>query len=192
MVLIIDNYDSFTYNLARYFSELGAQVKVVKNDEISSQQIATLKPTHIVISPGPCTPNESGISKQVIKDWFDQLPILGVCLGHQAIGEFFGAQLIRAQHVRHGKTSTIDVLKQAGLFAKTADRFSVTRYHSLILDYDSVANSDLSVTSVCTEHGNTEVMAFEHKVLPIFGVQFHPESLLTEYGHTLLSNFLKC
>jgi anthranilate synthase/aminodeoxychorismate synthase-like glutamine amidotransferase len=191
MVLIIDNYDSFTYNLARYFEELNCRVRVVKNDALSIQDIALLAPTHLVISPGPCTPAQAGISSRAIDEYTGKIPILGVCLGHQAIGEVFGAQLVNAPVIRHGKTSKIEVKGQSGLFDRLPSEFNVTRYHSLILDESSLANTELQITAICTEHGQTEVMAIEHSRYKVYGVQFHPESLLSEYGHEILQNFIE-
>ncbi|GBL03748.1 aminodeoxychorismate/anthranilate synthase component II [Glaciecola sp. KUL10] len=191
MVVIIDNYDSFTHNLARYFEELNCQVCVFKNDELSVDDIARFSPTHLVISPGPCTPARSGISIKAIDEYKGKIPILGVCLGHQAIGELFGARLINAPIIRHGKTSKIEVLSQTGLFKAIPEQFSVTRYHSLILEEISLAKTELKITAVCTQHGQKEVMAIEHAQYPIYGVQFHPESLLSEYGHEILQNFIE-
>lgn len=192
MVLIIDNYDSFTFNLARYFEELNCDVKVVKNDDLALDQIVALRPDYLVISPGPCTPAQAGVSKLAIKRLAGKIPILGVCLGHQAIGEVFGAKLINAPVIRHGKTSLIKVLSNDGLFASLPNEFAVTRYHSLILDQSSLEQTELSVTAICTQHGQQEVMAIEHSIHQIYGVQFHPESLLSEYGHDILQNFLDC
>jgi len=190
MVLIIDNYDSFTFNLARYFEELDCRVSVIKNDQLTLAEIIQLAPEHVVISPGPCTPNESGISKKVIEYFSGRQPVLGVCLGHQAIGELFGARLMRAPNIKHGKTSVIKCDDQSALFKAIPTTFKATRYHSLILDHESIQASDLKVVATCEETGTIEIMAIEHKTLPIFGVQFHPESLLTEHGHKILANFL--
>lgn len=185
MLLIIDNYDSFTYNLVQYFGELGAKVKVVRNDKITLEQIEKLKPEGIVISPGPCTPNEAGISLELIERFKGKVPILGVCLGHQAIGQAFGGKVIRADHVLHGKTSWIHH-NNKGLFAKLPEPFEATRYHSLIVERSSLPK-DLEVTA-WTE--DDEIMGLKSKKYPVVGVQFHPESILTHVGKDLLQNFL--
>jgi para-aminobenzoate synthetase component 2 len=202
MLLLIDNYDSFTYNLARYFEELGQEVVVVRNDEICCEQIRTLAPDFLVFSPGPCTPDSSGITLEAIKVFGGLIPMLGVCLGHQAIGQVFGANVIKAQQIKHGKTSQI-YHSHSALFKDVPMPFIATRYHSLVLDGVSIPD-DFKVTAWCSDnadgknkvsdHNKTElreVMAIEHNTLPIFGVQFHPESLLTEFGHRILNNFLK-
>jgi len=185
-LLMIDNYDSFTYNLVQYFGELGAQVLVHRNDEISLAEIETLKPSHLVVSPGPCSPAEAGISVAAIQYFAGKLPILGVCLGHQSIGAAFGGRIIRAQQLMHGKTSVIHTLQQ-GVFAGLPNDYTVIRYHSLAIERSSCP-ADLEVTA-WTDDG--EVMGVRHRSLPIEGVQFHPESILTEHGHALLNNFLK-
>jgi anthranilate synthase component 2 len=185
-LLMIDNYDSFTYNLVQYFGELGAQVLVHRNDEISLAEIETLKPSHLVVSPGPCSPAEAGISVAAIQYFAGKLPILGVCLGHQSIGAAFGGRIIRAQQLMHGKTSVIHTLQQ-GVFAGLPNDYTVNRYHSLAIERSSCP-ADLEVTA-WTDDG--EVMGVRHRSLPIEGVQFHPESILTEHGHALLKNFLK-
>jgi anthranilate synthase component 2 len=185
-LLMIDNYDSFTYNLVQYFGELGAQVLVHRNDEISLAEIETLKPSHLVVSPGPCSPAEAGISVAAIQHFAGKLPILGVCLGHQSIGAAFGGRIIRAQQLMHGKTSVIHTLQQ-GVFAGLPSDYTVNRYHSLAIERSSCP-ADLEVTA-WTDDG--EVMGVRHRSLPIEGVQFHPESILTEHGHALLNNFLK-
>lgn len=190
MLLLIDNYDSFTHNLARYFVELGQSVQVIRNDHIDCAGIEKLAPDHLVISPGPCTPNQAGVSLAAIKHFATKLPILGVCLGHQAIGQAFGAKVIRAKNIKHGKTSAV-LHSRSPLFAEVTSPFTATRYHSLLLDEDSIAPT-FKVTAWCEEPGFArEVMAIEHKSLPIAGVQFHPESLLTCSGHKILSNFLQ-
>ncbi len=189
MLLLIDNYDSFTHNLARYFVELGQDVKVVRNDEISLAEIDDIGPDYLVISPGPCSPDESGISLQAIQSFHGQLPILGVCLGHQALGQVFGANVIRASNIKHGKTSQI-LHNQSVLFQDVPNPFIATRYHSLLLANDSIP-PDFEVTAWCEEKDQIEVMAIEHIELPSMGVQFHPESLLTESGHQILANFLR-
>jgi len=185
-LLMIDNYDSFTYNLVQYFGELGAEVLVHRNDEISLADMAALKPSHLVVSPGPCSPAEAGISVAAIQHFAGKLPILGVCLGHQSIGAAFGGRIIRAQQLMHGKTSLIHTTQQ-GVFADLPKDFTVNRYHSLAIE-PSTCPSDLEVTA-WTDDG--EIMGVRHRSLPIEGVQFHPESILTEHGHALLNNFLK-
>jgi anthranilate synthase/aminodeoxychorismate synthase-like glutamine amidotransferase len=186
MLLVIDNYDSFTYNLVQYLGEMGQDVRVVRNDEIPAAEIATLAPSHIVISPGPCTPNEAGISLEVIKTYAGKIPILGVCLGHQAIGQAFGGKVVRAARVMHGKTSQISH-DGKGLFTGLPNPFQATRYHSLLIERASVPDS-LDVTAQTAEN---EIMAVRHKTLPVEGVQFHPESFLTTSGKDLLRNFIE-
>ncbi|WP_440905647.1 anthranilate synthase component II [Catenovulum sp. SX2] len=189
MLLLIDNYDSFTYNLAHYFIELGCKVKVVRNDEISIEQIEQLNPSHIVISPGPCTPNESGISLAVIQAFAQDKPILGVCLGHQCIAQHFGGKVIKAPKVMHGKTALVSHNNQ-GLFAGINREFIVTRYHSLAVEPASLPD-ELDATAWSDEaNGDKVIMGLQHKTLPIFGVQFHPESVLSEFGHHILQNFV--
>lgn len=201
MLLLIDNYDSFTHNLARYFVELGQDVKIVRNDHISCDDIATLDPQYLVFSPGPCTPNEAGITLEAIRHFAGKIPILGVCLGHQAIGQVFGARVINANKIIHGKTDQV-FHSSSRLFQGIKSPFRATRYHSLLLQTQSIPK-EFQVTAWCGEEElhqelttnvrvDREVMAIEHNTLAIFGVQFHPESLLTEYGHELLNNFLKC
>jgi anthranilate synthase component 2 len=185
-LLMIDNYDSFTYNLVQYFGELGADVLVHRNDEISLADIEALKPSHLVVSPGPCSPAEAGISVAAIQHFAGKLPILGVCLGHQSIGAAFGGRIIRAQQLMHGKTSVIHTSQQ-GVFADLPTDFTVNRYHSLSIERSSCP-AELEVTA-WTDDG--EIMGVRHRFLPIEGVQFHPESILTEHGHALLNNFLK-
>ena len=186
MLLLIDNYDSFTYNLVQYLSELGATVKVVRNDEVTVEQIEDMSPEQIVISPGPCTPNEAGISLSVVERLGSGVPILGVCLGHQSIGQAFGGQVVRARKVVHGKTSKV-FHDDRGLFAGLPNPFEATRYHSLV-----VAREDLpDCLEVTAKTWDDEIMGLRHKSLPIEGVQFHPESFLTTVGKDLLSNFIK-
>ena len=185
MLLMIDNYDSFTYNLVQYLAELGAQVEVRRNDAISLDQIAALAPAGIVISPGPCTPREAGISVPVIQRFAERVPTLGVCLGHQAIGAALGGRIVGAKRIMHGKTSLIHH-DGAGVFRGLEDPFVATRYHSLVIDPADVP-ADL-VVSAWTDDG--EIMGVRHKSLPLEGVQFHPESILTQHGHALLRNFL--
>ncbi|EOL8959471.1 aminodeoxychorismate synthase component 2 [Cronobacter dublinensis] len=185
MLLLIDNYDSFTWNLFQYFSELGAEVVVRRNDELTPDDIDALAPAHIVISPGPCTPNEAGISLEVIRRYAGRLPLLGVCLGHQAIGQAFGAAVVRAQKVMHGKTSAIRH-NNTGVFAGLNNPLTVTRYHSLIIDRATLP-AGFEITA-WTDEG--EIMGIRHRHLALEGVQFHPESILSEQGHQLLANFL--
>ena len=185
-LLMIDNYDSFTYNLVQYFGELGAEVLVHRNDEIGLADIEAFKPCHLVVSPGPCSPAEAGISVAAIQHFAGKLPILGVCLGHQSIGAAFGGRIIRAQQLMHGKTSVIHTSQQ-GVFADLPKDFTVNRYHSLAIERSSCP-PELEVTA-WTDDG--EIMGVRHRSLPIEGVQFHPESILTEHGHALLNNFLK-
>ncbi|BAN36334.1 glutamine amidotransferase of anthranilate synthase [Sulfuricella denitrificans skB26] len=186
MLLMIDNYDSFTYNLVQYFGELGAEVRVFRNDEITVEQVAALDPDHIVISPGPCTPNEAGISVPLIKEFAGKVPVLGVCLGHQSIGQAFGGKIIHATQLMHGKTSMIHH-KDMGVFKGLPNPFRATRYHSLVIERESIPDC-LEITA-WTDDG--EIMGVRHKTLAVEGVQFHPESILTEYGHEMLANFLK-
>ncbi|AEH32156.1 aminodeoxychorismate/anthranilate synthase component II [Vibrio anguillarum] len=191
MLLIIDNYDSFTYNLYQYFCELGVQVTVVRNDEIDITGIEALSPTHLVISPGPCTPNEAGISLAAIEHFAGKLPILGVCLGHQAIAQVFGGQVVRAKKVMHGKTSPIQHTNR-GLFLGLNNPLTVTRYHSLVVKADSLADCfELTAWTQQADGSMDEIMGYQHKTLPIDAVQFHPESIKTEQGHQLLANFLR-
>jgi anthranilate synthase component II len=189
MVLMIDNYDSFTYNLVQYLGELGADVRTVRNDQITVKEVAAAKPSHIVLSPGPCTPNEAGICLALIESLAGKIPILGVCLGHQSIGQAFGGEVVRARAVMHGKTSQIHH-DQAGVFHALPTPFTATRYHSLIVDR---LPDCLEVTAWTEAADGTrdEVMGLKHKTLPVEGVQFHPESILTEHGHDLLRNFLE-
>ncbi|OOF11651.1 MULTISPECIES: aminodeoxychorismate/anthranilate synthase component II [Salinivibrio] len=190
MLLIIDNYDSFTYNLYQYFCQLGVDVCVKRNDELAIADIEAMEPSHLVISPGPCTPNEAGISLEVIRHFAGQIPILGVCLGHQSIAQVFGASVIRANAVMHGKTSLVEHDHQ-GVFNRLPSPFTVTRYHSLVVDPQTLPDC-LTVTATTTEpDGRQIIMGLKHRTLPIEGVQFHPESILTEHGHDLLANFLQ-
>ncbi len=185
MLLMIDNYDSFTYNLVQYFGELNTEVKVVRNDEIDLDAVAALKPDHIVISPGPCTPNEAGISVPLIQRFAGEFPILGVCLGHQSIGQAFGGKIIHAKQLMHGKTSPV-FHNNTGVFSDLPNPFRATRYHSLVIERETLPDC-LEITA-WTEDG--EIMGVRHKTLPVEGVQFHPESILTEHGHQMLRNFL--
>ncbi|HVK31700.1 MAG TPA: aminodeoxychorismate/anthranilate synthase component II [Burkholderiaceae bacterium] len=185
MLLMIDNYDSFTYNLVQYFGELGEQVHTVRNDEIDVAGMAALKPARIVFSPGPCTPNEAGVCVEAIRHFAGQVPLLGVCLGHQAMGAALGGKVVRAQVPMHGKTSTVEHDRQ-GVFKDLPQGFTVVRYHSLVVERESLP-ADLVVTA---SSGDGEIMGLRHRTLPIEGVQFHPESILSEHGHAMLRNFL--
>ncbi|SEM72563.1 anthranilate synthase component 2 [Paenibacillus sp. cl141a] len=186
MILVIDNYDSFTYNLVQYLGELGEEVKVYRNDEIDITGIEALAPDHILISPGPCTPNEAGISLDVISHFKGIIPIFGVCLGHQAIGQAFGGNVIRAERLMHGKTSAIQHTGES-VFEGLPVPFTATRYHSLIVEKETLPE-ELEITA-WTEEG--EIMGLRHKHYPVEGVQFHPESIITDHGHQMLRNFLK-
>ncbi|WP_029922541.1 anthranilate synthase component II [Nevskia soli] len=191
MLVMIDNYDSFTYNLVQYLGELGAEVQVFRNDQISVDQVAALKPERIVLSPGPCTPNEAGICLELLERLKGRFPILGVCLGHQAMGQAFGGKVVRARQVMHGKTSLIHH-EGKGVFTGLPSPFTATRYHSLIVERASLP-AEFQVTA-WTQHEDgsvDEIMGLRHKTLPIEGVQFHPESILTEHGHDMLKNFLE-
>ncbi|HTF83580.1 MAG TPA: aminodeoxychorismate/anthranilate synthase component II [Cellvibrio sp.] len=190
MILMIDNYDSFTYNVVQYLGELKADVKVVRNDEITVQDIARLAPEKIVVSPGPCTPNEAGISVETIKTFAGKIPLLGICLGHQSIGQAFGGKVIRAPQVMHGKTSPV-YHADKGVFTGLKNPLQATRYHSLVIEKESLPDC-LEITA-WTQHADgsmAEIMGVRHKTLAVEGVQFHPESILTEQGHELLRNFL--
>ena len=190
MLLMIDNYDSFTYNLVQYLGELGQDVRVVRNDELSVEQIRKLAPERIVISPGPGTPDQAGVTLEMIAKIGAQTPILGVCLGHQSIGQAFGGKVVRAREIMHGKTSVIHHIGK-GVFAALPNPFVATRYHSLVVDKTSVpAVLEVTAWTQDADGGIDEIMGFRHKALPIEGVQFHPESILTEHGHALLRNFL--
>ncbi len=189
MICMIDNYDSFTYNVVQYLGELGEDVQVFRNDEIGVEDIRTLAPDRIVISPGPCTPNEAGISMDVVRAFAGEIPILGICLGHQSIAQVYGARIVRAPRVMHGKISPISH-EGEGVFRQLPDGFTATRYHSLVIDPDSMPDC-LAVTAWTeTDDGVREIMGVRHRELPVEGVQFHPESILTEHGHTLLGSFL--
>lgn len=186
MILVIDNYDSFTYNLVQYLGELGEEVKVFRNDEIDIQGIEALAPDHILISPGPCTPNEAGISLETIEHFKGKIPIFGVCLGHQAIGQAFGGQVVRAERLMHGKTSPI-LHNGTSVFEGLPSPFTATRYHSLLVERSTLPEC-LEITAE-TEEG--EIMGLRHKEYLVEGVQFHPESIITDHGHQMLRNFLK-
>ncbi len=190
MLLLIDNYDSFTWNLYQYFCELGAEVQVVRNDAITLDAMASLPLSHLVISPGPCTPDQSGISLEAIGHFAGRVPILGVCLGHQAIAQAYGARVVRAREVMHGKTSIIQHTGQ-GVFRNLNQPLTVTRYHSLVVERASLS-AEFMVTAWSLRDGEPdEIMGFRHRTLPLEGVQFHPESILSEQGHQLLANFLR-
>jgi anthranilate synthase component 2 len=186
MLLMIDNYDSFTFNLVQYFGELGAEVKVVRNDEIGVAGVEALKPSHIVLSPGPCTPNEAGITLGTIQQLAGRVPILGVCLGHQAIGQAFGGRVVRAKQVMHGKVSRIRH-DGRGVFSEVENDFVATRYHSLVVERTGLP----ACLEISAQSEDGEIMGLRHKKLPVEGVQFHPEALLTEHGHKMLQNFIR-
>jgi len=201
MLLMIDNYDSFTYNLVQYLQTLGAEVQVIRNDELSVAQIEALAPERIVISPGPCTPNEAGVCVEVIRQLGPRLPILGVCLGHQSLGQAYGGDVIRAKTIMHGKTSRIRH-EGRGVFAGLPDAYEATRYHSLVVSRETLpdcleitawteADSGASDERASDERVFDEIMGLRHREFPVEGVQFHPESILTEHGHALLKNFLQ-
>ena len=190
MLLMIDNYDSFTYNLVQYFGELGQEVKVVRNDALSVDEIAALGAERIVISPGPCTPDQAGVSLEVLERLSGKLPILGVCLGHQSLGQAFGGKVVRAKSIMHGKTSPIHHTG-VGVFAGLPSPFQATRYHSLVVEKDSLPDClEISAWTQNQDGSFDEIMGLRHKTLAVEGVQFHPESILTEHGHAMLKNFL--
>jgi len=190
MILMIDNYDSFTYNLVQYLGELGQDVRVVRNDELSVEQVRKLAPERIVISPGPGTPDQAGVSLQLIEKLGAQIPILGVCLGHQSIGQAFGGKVVRAREIMHGKTSLIHHTG-AGVFAGLPNPFTATRYHSLVVEQSTFPQTlEVTAWTQRADGSRDEIMGLRHKALPIEGVQFHPESILTEHGHALLRNFI--
>ena len=191
MLLMIDNYDSFTYNLVQYFGELGADVRVFRNDQISIDEIERLAPEHLVISPGPCTPKQAGISVEAIRYFAGQLPILGVCLGHQSIGQAFGANIVRAGEIMHGKTSMVHH-RDVGVFEGLDNPFQATRYHSLVIEQASLPEAlEVTAWTEAAGGGRGEIMGVRHRELMVEGVQFHPESILTRHGHDLLGNFLR-
>ena len=191
MLLMIDNYDSFTWNLVQYFCELGADMRVVRNDELTVAQVAELKPAKIVISPGPCTPNEAGISMETIRTFAGQIPILGVCLGHQSIGQVFGGEVVRARRVMHGKLSPM-YHKGQGVFAGLPSPFMATRYHSLVVKKETLPDClEITAWTQLDDGSVDEIMGLRHRTLDVEGVQFHPESILSEHGHALLKNFLE-
>ena len=190
MLLMIDNYDSFTYNLVQYFGELGEEVWVYRNDQITLEQIAEWQPERLVLSPGPCTPNEAGVSLAAVERFAGRIPILGVCLGHQSIGQAFGGRIVRAGQIMHGKTSEVYHAGQ-GVFINLPNPFTVVRYHSLVIDKTALPDSlDITAWTQTPTGDLDEIMGVRHKDFPVEGVQFHPESILTEHGHALLRNFL--
>jgi anthranilate synthase component II len=190
MILMIDNYDSFTYNLVQYLGELGAEVDVRRNDALTVEEIAALAPERIMISPGPCTPNEAGVSLEAIRRFSGEIPLLGVCLGHQAIGQAFGGRVVHAREIMHGKTSLIHHTGQ-GVFRGLPNPFEATRYHSLVIEKDSLPDClEITAWTETPDGALDEIMGVRHKTLPVEGVQFHPESILTRHGHDLLRNFL--
>ena len=188
MVLMIDNYDSFTYNVVQYCLELGANLKVIRNDELSIEEIKELNPEKIIISPGPATPNEAGVTLDVIREFADTTPIFGICLGHQSIAQAFGGEVIRAKNMMHGKTSQVEVKESSIIFKDLPQEFRATRYHSLTVNRSNLPDNIL-VTSYSKD--DNEIMSLEIEDKPIYGVQFHPESIMSEYGHEMLNNFLK-
>ncbi len=188
MILMIDNYDSFTYNIVEYCKELGADLKIIRNDEMSVKEIEALSPEKIIISPGPASPDEAGITLEVIEYFKDKLPILGICLGHQSIAQVFGADVVRAKNMMHGKTSIMRQSQTCAIFKDLPQEFIATRYHSLIVKKDTLPNS-IEITAYSTD--DEEIMALRIKDKDIYGVQFHPESIMSEYGHEMIGNFLK-
>ena len=188
MILMIDNYDSFTYNVVQYCLELGADLKVIRNDELSVEEIKALNPEKIIISPGPATPNEAGVTLDVISEFADTTPIFGICLGHQSIAQAFGGEVIRAKNMMHGKTSQVEVDKKTVIFKNLPEEFRATRYHSL-----TVNKENLPSNIIATSHSKDdyEIMSLEIEGKDVYGVQFHPESIMSEYGHEMLDNFLK-
>ena len=188
MILMIDNYDSFTYNIVQYCRELGADLKVIRNDELSIEEIKALNPDKIILSPGPATPNDAGVTLEVIKEFADSKPIFGICLGHQSIAQAFGGEVIRAKNMMHGKTSQVEVDVKTPIFKDLPKEFRATRYHSLTVNQDNLPQN-IIVTSHSMD--DDEIMSLEIKDKPIYGVQFHPESIMSEHGHAMLDNFLK-
>lgn len=188
MVLMIDNYDSFTYNIVQYCLELGADLKVIRNDELTVDEIEALNPEKIIISPGPATPNEAGVSLEVIERFKDKVPILGICLGHQSIAQSFGGKVVRAKNMMHGKTSKVSRTGECAIFDKMPEIFTATRYHSLIVEKESLPDA---IEPTAYSEDDHEIMALKIKDRPIYGVQFHPESIMSEFGHEILENFLK-
>ena len=187
MILMIDNYDSFTYNIVQYCRELGADLKIIRNDEMSVEEIEALKPHKIIISPGPASPNEAGVTLEVIDYFKDKLPILGICLGHQSIAQVFGGEVIRAEHMMHGKTSKMKIIDECAVFKGLPQEFIATRYHSLIVDKEKLPPQ---IEPVAYSQDDHEIMALRIKDRDIYGIQFHPESIMSEYGHEIIGNFL--
>ncbi len=188
MILMIDNYDSFTYNIVQYCRELGADLKIIRNDEMSVKEIEALKPEKIIISPGPASPDEAGVTLEVIDYFKDKLPILGICLGHQSIAQVFGGEVVRAKNMMHGKTSTMRRVNECAIFADLPQEFVATRYHSLIVRKDSLPDN---IEATAYSEDDDEIMALKIKDKDIYGVQFHPESIMSQYGHEIIGNFLK-
>ncbi len=188
MVLMIDNYDSFTYNIVQYCLELGADLKIIRNDEMTVDEIAALHPDKIILSPGPATPDDAGVTLDVIKRFKDEVPIFGICLGHQSIAQAFGAKVVRAKRMMHGKTSIVETKGNSAIFKKMPETFRATRYHSLIVEQENLPDVIVPTAYSTDDH---EIMAFEIKDHPIYGVQFHPESIMSEFGHEMIGNFLK-
>ncbi|SFV74495.1 Anthranilate synthase, amidotransferase component @ Para-aminobenzoate synthase, amidotransferase component [hydrothermal vent metagenome] len=188
MILMIDNYDSFTYNIVQYCKELGANLKVIRNDEMSVEEIEALQPEKIIISPGPASPNEAGITLDVIQHFQDKVPIFGICLGHQSIAQVFGGDVVCAKNMMHGKTSTMKKVKESAIFQDIPDEFIATRYHSLVVDKNTLPDT-IEATAFSTD--DDEIMALKIKNKDIYGVQFHPESIMSQYGHEMIDNFLK-
>ena len=188
MVLMIDNYDSFTYNIVQYCRELGADLKVIRNDEMTVEEIRALNPEKIILSPGPATPDDAGVTLKVIREFADTVPMFGICLGHQSIAQVFGAEVVRAEHMMHGKTSQVKVECQTPIFKDLPEEFRATRYHSLTVNRENIPDV-IEVTSHSKD--DHEIMSLQIKDRPIYGVQFHPESIMSEHGHAMLDNFLK-
>ncbi|MDH5465553.1 MAG: aminodeoxychorismate/anthranilate synthase component II [Thiovulaceae bacterium] len=188
MILMIDNYDSFTYNIVQYCLELGADLKIIRNDELTVEEIKALNPEKIIISPGPATPNEAGVSLELVQKLQDEIPILGICLGHQTIAQVFGAQVVQAKNMMHGKTSTMDVTQETPIFKNMPDHFIATRYHSLVVAQENLPDC---IMPTAYSADDKEIMALQVKGKPIYGVQFHPESIMSEHGYDILDNFLK-
>ena len=188
MILMIDNYDSFTYNIVQYCKELGADLKVIRNDEMTIEEIKALKPDKIILSPGPSTPDEAGVTLEVINQFKDTTPLFGVCLGHQSIAQAFGAKIVRAKNMMHGKTSQVNITEQTPIFKDVTQEFTATRYHSLVVKQDSITDE---IEVVAFSKDDNEIMALQIKDKPIYGVQFHPESIKSDFGHKILDNFLK-
>ncbi|WP_456403413.1 anthranilate synthase component II [Hydrogenimonas sp.] len=188
MVLMIDNYDSFTYNIVQYCLELGADLKVIRNDEMDLDGIRALKPEKIIISPGPATPNEAGVSLEVVERFHKDTPIFGICLGHQTIAQAFGGKVVRAKNLMHGKTSLMEVHIESPIFREMPETFTATRYHSLVVEKESLPER---IVATAYSHDDHEIMALQIPEYPVYGVQFHPESIMSEHGHRMLDNFLK-